>query len=103
MSSLKNKISQDLEALAEVVQQHHEKMGLAPEKALRQTQRLVKEIGHIFQGDRLYISLNERKDRNQRVEELLNKGLSIRAVAKRVGISKSAVGRIKREKLDKTE
>lgn len=94
---MKKSISQDLESLAELVDQHHRDMGLDPEKALKQTQSLVRTIGHVFHGDTLYISVNTKDDRNQRVKELLSKGLSVRTVAKRTGLAKSTVSRIKHQ------
>ena len=94
---MQKKISQDLKEIADIIEQHNRERGLCPQEALEETVDLVMKLGRQFNGDSLYISINQKEDRNKRVKQLIGQGLSYRTISRRMGISISSINRIKNQ------
>lgn len=92
---MKKTISQDLQALAEIVQEFNVRLGIDPEQATKQTAELVKAIGKEFHGQRMYISYDHEQIKKIKiVNELASQGLTIGQISKKTMLHPSRVYRM---------
>lgn len=87
------KISRDLEEISKLVMDYKKKQGFNHDEAMREALEIVKLIGNNFNGDNIYISINnDILSKVQRIKEQWRKGVrSPTEIAKITGIPRQTV------------